>query len=289
MARHRATHEANPRGSATRASGDRKGNIAPRVIPTVPRQCVRTGTPSASRCPACHGTATQSVTLDQCQSRKGGGLATGEQPLGPTAFRSVRDTREVALDRPVFLISIACVVGAAVPDDPLPWCRPARWSMRCTLGSQARSASSTTGRPFSRRCSSPGWRSADTGSACSAMGPSRNTATVSWVGMLFCAGIGSGLLYWSTAEWASYMDQPPFERRAGHRRGAGVGCHLRHIPLGLVGVVSLLPADRGDRVALLPVSATLPSAFRVRSPGCSVVTSPVALWGAWSTSCSSSP
>ena len=33
---------------------------------------------------------------------------------------------------------------------------------------------------------------------------------VSWIGMLFCAGIGSGLLYWSTAEWASYMDQPPF-------------------------------------------------------------------------------
>ena len=28
--------------------------------------------------------------------------------------------------------------------------------------------------------------------------------------MLFCAGIGAGLLYWSTAEWASYMDQPPF-------------------------------------------------------------------------------
>ena len=35
-------------------------------------------------------------------------------------------------------------------------------------------------------------------------------STVSWMGMLFCAGIGAGLLYWATAEWAFYVDQPPF-------------------------------------------------------------------------------
>ena len=35
-------------------------------------------------------------------------------------------------------------------------------------------------------------------------------STWSWMGMLFCAGIGAGLLYWSTIEWAAYLDSPPF-------------------------------------------------------------------------------
>ncbi len=35
-------------------------------------------------------------------------------------------------------------------------------------------------------------------------------STFSWIAMLFCAGIGSGLLYWSTIEWATYLDAPPF-------------------------------------------------------------------------------
>ena len=30
----------------------------------------------------------------------------------------------------------------------------------------------------------------------------------SWMAMLFCAGIGGGLMYWSTIEWAFYVDQP---------------------------------------------------------------------------------
>ena len=34
--------------------------------------------------------------------------------------------------------------------------------------------------------------------------------TLSWMGMLFCAGIGAGLLYWATVEWAHYIDEPPF-------------------------------------------------------------------------------
>lgn len=32
----------------------------------------------------------------------------------------------------------------------------------------------------------------------------------SWVAMLFCAGIGAGLLYWATIEWAMYIEAPPY-------------------------------------------------------------------------------
>jgi len=35
-------------------------------------------------------------------------------------------------------------------------------------------------------------------------------STYSWVGMLFCAGVGAGLMYWSCIEWASYYRSPPF-------------------------------------------------------------------------------
>ncbi len=33
---------------------------------------------------------------------------------------------------------------------------------------------------------------------------------VSWIGMLFCAGVGAGLLYWCSIEWAYYYEAPPF-------------------------------------------------------------------------------
>jgi BCCT family betaine/carnitine transporter len=33
---------------------------------------------------------------------------------------------------------------------------------------------------------------------------------ISWVGMLFCAGVGAGLLYWCVTEWAFYYAAPPF-------------------------------------------------------------------------------
>ena len=39
--------------------------------------------------------------------------------------------------------------------------------------------------------------------------------TLSWVAMLFCAGIGTSLLYWSTIEWAYYYQAPPFGIEAG--------------------------------------------------------------------------
>ena len=34
-------------------------------------------------------------------------------------------------------------------------------------------------------------------------------STYSWVAMLFCAGIGAGLLAWAPIEWAYYFDAPP--------------------------------------------------------------------------------
>ena len=34
--------------------------------------------------------------------------------------------------------------------------------------------------------------------------------TVSWIAMLFCAGIGAGLIYWCGTEWAYYYQAPPF-------------------------------------------------------------------------------
>lgn len=33
---------------------------------------------------------------------------------------------------------------------------------------------------------------------------------ISWAAMLFCAGIGAGLLAWAPIEWAYYLDAPPF-------------------------------------------------------------------------------
>ena len=35
----------------------------------------------------------------------------------------------------------------------------------------------------------------------------------SWVSMLFCAGVATGILYWGTIEWAYYYESPPFGAR----------------------------------------------------------------------------
>ena len=32
----------------------------------------------------------------------------------------------------------------------------------------------------------------------------------SWISMLFCAGVATGILYWGTIEWAAYFQSPPF-------------------------------------------------------------------------------
>ena len=40
-------------------------------------------------------------------------------------------------------------------------------------------------------------------------------SNLSWISMLFCAGIGAGIMYWATIEWAYYLDQPPFGAEPG--------------------------------------------------------------------------
>ncbi|MEJ2171518.1 MAG: BCCT family transporter [Woeseiaceae bacterium] len=34
--------------------------------------------------------------------------------------------------------------------------------------------------------------------------------TLSWIAMLFCAGVGAGLMYWCAIEWSYYYEHPPF-------------------------------------------------------------------------------
>lgn len=41
----------------------------------------------------------------------------------------------------------------------------------------------------------------------------------SWVSMLFCGGVGAGLIYWATIEWAYYMPKPPFGAVPGSPEG----------------------------------------------------------------------
>ena len=42
----------------------------------------------------------------------------------------------------------------------------------------------------------------------------------SWAAMLFCAGIGGGLMFWAPVEWAYYLEAPPFGVDAGSVRAA---------------------------------------------------------------------
>ena len=37
----------------------------------------------------------------------------------------------------------------------------------------------------------------------------RDYSTLSWIGMIFCAGVGASLIYWAVVEWAYYLDAPP--------------------------------------------------------------------------------
>lgn len=34
-------------------------------------------------------------------------------------------------------------------------------------------------------------------------------STLSWIGMIFCSGVGATLIYWAMVEWAYYIDAPP--------------------------------------------------------------------------------
>ncbi len=115
----------------------------------------------------------------------------------------------MALDRPVFAISLGCLIVAAVPMIVYPEQAAAlidgiyAW-IAGTLGLFYLWAT------IFATCFLA-WL------ACSRFGDrvlgedaKPEYGNASWMGMLFCAGIGSGMLYWSTAEWASYIDAPPF-------------------------------------------------------------------------------
>lgn len=45
-------------------------------------------------------------------------------------------------------------------------------------------------------------------------------SSFSWAGMLFCAGIGSGILYWGVIEWAYYLQSPPLGIEANSDKAA---------------------------------------------------------------------
>ena len=42
----------------------------------------------------------------------------------------------------------------------------------------------------------------------------------SWAAMLFCAGVGAGLMYWAPIEWAYYIEAPPYGLEAGSTAAA---------------------------------------------------------------------
>ena len=126
-----------------------------------------------------------------------------------TQLREVGAGQRVAVDWPVFAISVLCVVGTAVPmilfpqqaekliEDIYAWIAGTfglfyLWVCVFSMVFLAWLACSRHGRRVLGERAEPEY------------------GTISWMGMLFCAGIGASLLFWSTAEWASYVDQPPF-------------------------------------------------------------------------------
>jgi betaine/carnitine transporter, BCCT family len=48
-------------------------------------------------------------------------------------------------------------------------------------------------------------------------GTAAEFSKLSWAGMLFCAGVGAGLMYWAAIEWAYYLETPPFGLEARSR------------------------------------------------------------------------
>ena len=129
-------------------------------------------------------------------------------------LRATGGGQRVEIDRPVFFIAVLCVVAAAVPMVLYPhqaaelvaatyaWIAGTLgifylWACVFATGFLAWLACSRHGRRVLGDEAKPEY------------------GALSWMGMLFCAGIGSGLLYWSSAEWASYVDQPPFGVAAG--------------------------------------------------------------------------
>lgn len=43
-------------------------------------------------------------------------------------------------------------------------------------------------------------------------------STLVWITMIFCAGVGAGLLYWAVIEWSYYLKTPPLNIEAGSQQ-----------------------------------------------------------------------
>ncbi len=45
-------------------------------------------------------------------------------------------------------------------------------------------------------------------------------STFSWIAMLFCAGVGAGVVYWGIIEWVYYYATPPMGAEVGSWQAA---------------------------------------------------------------------
>ena len=93
-------------------------------------------------------------------------------------------------------------------------------------------------------------------------------STPSWIGMLFCTGVGAGLLYWSTIEWAYYLNDPPFGAEIGSVEAmewaATYGIFHWSIPawsLYAIGVVAIAYPYYKYRLPYLRLSVSLVGIF----------------------------
>ena len=92
--------------------------------------------------------------------------------------------------------------------------------------------------------------------------PEPEYGNASWMAMLFCAGIGGGLMYWSTIEWAFYVDQPPFGVEPGSLAAREWAATYGIFHWGALGVGPVRAADRRHRLALLPLRPAVPAFLR---------------------------
>lgn len=58
---------------------------------------------------------------------------------------------------------------------------------------------------------------------------------LSWVGMLFCAGVGAGLLYWAVIEWGYYIDAPPLNAEPRSTRAVELSASYGIFHWGIAG------------------------------------------------------